>query len=116
MKVKTHMWTAEKAHALIGKIGFALQDRGWYCALAGSVLFKGHSDHDLDLIFYPHNSTDYKLNYLYQALEEVGLIRWKTKEEVHLEWRIKRKSSDEKHVEIWMKGARRVDVIIWPQV
>ena len=82
----------------------------------GRVLFNGNSKHDLDVICYPHSTESYHLPSLYSGLKEAGLELWKTKDEMHLSWRQQRKSRDMKHVEIWMKGARRVDIIIWPPV
>jgi len=37
-----------------------LEPLGWHCALTGSVLAKGSSEHDLDIILYPHRWTKAK--------------------------------------------------------
>ena len=48
------MWTREEAIWVIERLEPELAKVGAHCALAGSVAYKGKSDHDLDLIIYPH--------------------------------------------------------------
>ncbi len=50
------MWTRELAIKLVEKLEPELAKIGAHCALAGSVLYKGESKKDLDIIIYPHKS------------------------------------------------------------
>lgn len=49
------MHTIESAIALIRQIEPVLAANGYHCALTGSVLFKGSSEKDVDVILYPHS-------------------------------------------------------------
>ena len=51
----TKMWTLESALPLIRELESACNDWGYYTALAGSVLYAGHSDNDLDIHLYERN-------------------------------------------------------------
>jgi hypothetical protein len=48
------MWNLEQALKLIKELEDSLSQFGVHCALAGSVLYRGTSENDLDLIIYPH--------------------------------------------------------------
>jgi len=51
----TKMWTLESALPLIRELEAACNPWGYYTALAGSVLYAGHSDNDLDIHLYERN-------------------------------------------------------------
>lgn len=89
----------------------AIEVAGWHCALAGGVLFRGQSSHDLDVVVYPHNSESASLDKLRGALEAAGLRQSHSVDRLHTIWRAKG-STDHKHVEIWMWRGRRVDIIV----
>jgi len=108
------MWDLEYGLEFIRDLEARLAPHGWHCSLGGGVLRNGSSSHDIDVICYPHSTAAYDLSRLYEGLEECGLERFRTKEQMHESWRTNRKSDDQKHVEVWFKNARRVDVIIWP--
>jgi hypothetical protein len=48
------MWTLEQAITEIRSLEPKLAAIGFHCALNGSVLYRGESQKDLDLIVYPH--------------------------------------------------------------
>lgn len=50
------MWTREQAFWVIELLEPLLANAGAHCALNGSVLYRGSSTKDLDLIVYPHKS------------------------------------------------------------
>lgn len=49
-------WTLEEAIPLLREVENVLIPLGYHCALGGSVLHSGHSDKDLDVFIYPHDS------------------------------------------------------------
>ena len=49
------MHTIDSAMVLIRQIEPVLAANGYHCALTGSVLFKGESEKDIDIVLYPHN-------------------------------------------------------------
>jgi len=49
------MWTLKEAIELIQEIEPKFQAAGFHVGLTGSVVFKGESKKDLDLIVYPHD-------------------------------------------------------------
>lgn len=104
------MWTLEQALEIVRDLEEGLI--GWHVALAGGVLQKGHSDHDLDLVFFPRNTSNIQLVDLYRGLGAYGLTRTHTDADMISHWRSKG-SSDFKHVEVWTTtDDKRVDVII----
>ncbi len=50
------MWKLDEAIQLINKISYPVNIYDYYIGLTGSVLYKGESTNDLDLIFYPKNN------------------------------------------------------------
>lgn len=86
-----------------------LQSKGYYVALAGSVLTRGISNKDLDVVVYPESAPAHTHEKLRSHLEAFGLKLQVPVESVHRRWR-KLGSSDTKHVEVWFHGQRRVDI------
>lgn len=106
------MWTLDRALEVIRKLALPLATVGWHLALAGGVLLKGISVHDLDLVAFPHDSTRTNRAALEDALRAAGWERTHRAKTMRAGWR-KRGSLDEKHVEAWRTpGKRRVDIII----
>ena len=110
------MWTLVSARGIIAVMETHLAPRGFHVALAGGVLARGHSKHDLDVVVFPHckrpmstaRSREWAIR---QSLRAAGLVRRRTWCQMHAYWR-KHGSWDTKHVEVWVLGARRVDVIM----
>ncbi len=126
------MWTLDQAVAFINELLPDARAAGWNLALNGSVLYKGQSDNDVDVIAHPmvkrgvgliaDTATEpYELllaisqtlqpsvDDLRAVLVKHGLRPKWTVEEVHDFWR-KAGSLDEKHVEVWLwTGVWRAD-------
>lgn len=112
--MKPIMWTREDALELVAKLWPALEERGWYCGLTGSVLVRGESRKDLDLIVYPKcfdPKHPLKMEDMRRALRSVGMRPLASRDRVVAEWRAIG-STDEKWVEVWRTGLRRVDVFV----
>ena len=112
---KPAMWVrANVLELVIPSLQLELNARGWHCALAGSVLNKGESKHDLDIVVFPHCSENASIVKMREGLHAAGLHIERTAEELRRFWREKG-SEDRKHVEIWATAqGRRIDVIVWP--
>ena len=111
----TVLWTIDAALPLVRLIEAECASAGWHVGLAGGVLHSGESDHDLDVIVYPRQRTTGARRPRYQelcaALRRAGLKRRMTHEELTGHWR-RKGLRDRKWVEVWMKGARRVDLLV----
>lgn len=105
------LWELDEALALVRSLQEELLPVGWAVGLTGSVLFKGYSDKDLDLIFYPRTTAKVDVPELFQVLERMGFKAWLTVEQIHKIWR-QIGSADQKNVSSWKYGRRRVDVFI----
>ena len=114
MKEKSIVWTLERARELVAKLWPLLEASGWYCGITGSVLVTGESRKDLDLIVYPAQVSPkhpLRMADLRRALRAVGMRPFATRDRVVSQWRALG-SADEKWVEVWMAGGRRVDVFV----
>lgn len=103
-------WTLEEALEICRR--FEDTNCGWHVALGGSVLKNGHSDKDLDLIFFPHDAAEYRLYSLQEVLESWG---WSIRVDALtiMEFWREKGSNDIKHVDVWQtQDGRRVDAII----
>lgn len=87
-----------------------LRTVGYDVALGGSVLTRGASAHDLDLVVFPLRTSTQNRSALLVTLERFGMHRQHSVEVVHARWRALG-SRDEKHVEVWVDWAgRRIDL------
>ncbi len=106
-------WSFEQAQGLIEKLRLPLLEAGWCIGLTGSVLWNSKSAKDLDLIVYPFDTSKARdLERLRAVFEEAGMHQVRTVEWLRNHWRTKKKSLDEKHVEVWAYERRRVDVFV----
>lgn len=103
------LWSLEEGVDFCRRLNKRLMHVGYVVALTGSVLFKGKSHKDLDLIVYPMSTSAVDLEALRGALTGFGIRPWIPVEEVHERWR-KLGSTDTKHCEIWRSGIRRIDL------
>lgn len=102
-------WTALEAAVLIRELAGLLEKSGYSLGLTGSVLKHGKSTHDLDLIVYPLQdtvTTDFEV--ARRVLREYGMELRLTSSQLHDSWR-RKGSKDEKPVEVWSFGGRRID-------
>lgn len=104
-------WTMRRGVALARTLEQALKAVGYHVALAGGVLHRGASDHDLDLIVFPHNCRAQNKRAVRRQLEALGMRRTHSCARMHEGWRT-RGSTDTKFVEAWCSPCgRRVDLI-----
>lgn len=105
------MWTRENVLELIVTLEQALAPIGYHIALAGSVLVRGQSPHDLDVLIFPHDSTIQNKDAVRRALGNIGWARTHSSAQMLEHWRSKG-SQDCKFVEVWRDNCnRRIDII-----
>lgn len=106
-------WTLEEGLIVVRELEGKLAGLGWHFALAGGVLMRGESDHDLDVLVYPRCSAiPIDTGKLRACLRALGWTLRGRAEYVIEEWE-KKGSIDRKHVDIWATADRkRVDVIV----
>jgi hypothetical protein len=94
---------------LIQLLAEPLRTAGFGVGLGGSVLTKGSSDKDLDLIVFPLNASDFSLDAARGTFLVAGMQLLWNRYEIARFWS-DAGSSDTKHVEVWAYENRRVDV------
>jgi hypothetical protein len=105
------VWTLVDALEFVRSLEIEVVRTGYHVGLRGSVIMRGRSENDLDVIIYPHDSTKCDYDYLVTALHAAGLRRIADVNHVHAHWR-RKGSTDEKHVEIWSYGEHlKVDIL-----
>ncbi len=106
------MWSLSEARELIATLQPYLMERGWFLALAGGVLNKGYSDHDLDLVAVPMKTQLAEIKILHEILNMCGLTRTHDADMMQKHW-LAKGSPDGKHVEVYRTSDnKRVDVIV----
>lgn len=112
---KQVIWTLAEAQNFCYFLSVVLKPNGYGVGLTGSVLTNFESLNDLDLIIYPLIKSDSlphsPFEHLKTELEKFGMTRILTSEEVTKHWRTKG-SIDEKLVEIWKYGKKRIDIFL----
>lgn len=103
------VWSHSEALDFIRRLSGGLAPR-YYLALAGSVLLKGSSTKDLDLIVFPASTQDQDKAFVEVKLKEAGLVKLRDVESMHEGWR-RKGSDDTKHVEVWEYQGKRVDFL-----
>lgn len=103
-------WTFQEGVDFVRDINSHLQKANCHAGITGSVLYKGYSAKDLDLIIYPRDATKTSRSMAHENLIEAGLTHWIPTSTVHETWRSKG-SSDDKQVDIWITSDNhRVDI------
>jgi hypothetical protein len=102
-------WTLAEALSFCRSLAEYLKPKGYYVGLAGSVLTRGRSRKDLDIVVYPESAPAHEAAALRDHLRAFGLKLRVPVENVHLRWR-KLGSVDTKHVEVWYFDRKRVDI------
>lgn len=107
-------WTLVEGRKLARMLERELAPLGWHVGLTGSVLMKGSSCKDIDLLVYPHKTFDRVMVRVFKKLKSLGWTRRKTTAMMWSYWR-KKGSPDSKFVEVYeTKDGRRVDLIyVW---
>lgn len=107
MKPRT-TWTLKEALPFLRSLGEALYPT-WHVALGGSVLMKGESLKDIDVLVYPTSTASNSPSERKAALELFGLKQLYSREVVFRKW-LREGSTDSKHVEVWQWQGKRVDL------
>lgn len=103
-------WTLAETATFVQALAPTLAASGFGVGVTGSVLTKGQSQHDLDIIVYPLQSTaSTDIAKAKLALVEAGMACHLGADVLKRVWR-KKGSLDEKEVEVWRFGKKRVDV------
>ena len=106
------LWTLDSALDFIRELHHVLNEAGFAAALTGSVLIRGESDNDLDLVIYPLNAAECSFTALREGLEGAGMKIKFPRHIVARAWH-SRGSNDIKTVEAWeTPGGRRVDLFL----
>lgn len=106
-KPRKSPWTLEEAQALLLRLRRRLP--GYALGLTGSVLVKGSSKHDLDLIIYPRTTAKQNIERVRSALVRAGLRLRLNHHFVKLMWK-RQGSNDTKRVEVWEYEGKRIDI------
>jgi hypothetical protein len=61
-KMNKIQWNREQAMDVIEGLEPVMSELGAHVGLTGSILYKGQSEKDLDLIIYPHNKSEIDWN------------------------------------------------------
>jgi predicted nucleotidyltransferase len=96
---------------MVRNIEAALAPIGYHIGLRGSVLIEGESENDLDIVVYPHNSTNRAEFALHCTLGRLGMRLVRTVEQSHEHWR-RKGSTDEKRIEIWNWNGIVMDMLL----
>lgn len=105
------VWALEGALAFVRSLDKAVRGAGYSVALGGSVLLRGESRKDLDLIVFPLSTAKQDLGALKKVLIAQGLTLQTPRYEVTARWVRDVGSEDAKRVEVWDYDGRRVDLL-----
>lgn len=103
-------WRRATAISFIKRLDKHLSPK-YNVAFVGSVLQKGYSAKDLDIIIFPHSTEDCNLEEAKSLLVSFGLTERISRETLQGYWR-RMGSHDCKHVEVWRveRTGKRVDI------
>lgn len=103
-------WTFDESLDFTRELQRLFKPFGFNVGLTGSVLYKGESLNDLDVIVFPQNSGKMDIDKLREILEAYGLVQIASRAKVANIW-ARRGSTDAKHVEAWKnKKGQKVDL------
>lgn len=104
------LWTLDLAVAMLRELETPVRHAGFALGLAGSVLMRGASMKDLDMLVYPLNGECFDIGAFRAVVKNIGWVRRAAPHVVSHEW-FKQDSTDSKHVEVWrtMTG-KRIDI------
>ena len=103
------VWTLAVALLFLREVQTVVELLGYHVGLVGSVLTKGFSDSDMDMVLYPTSVMRQPKEEALAVLVVLGMRRTHTLEQVHAAWK-RRGSDDTKHVEKWEYRGKPVDV------
>ena len=102
-------WTEQEALDLIRTLQSRIGSIGYGIALAGSVLMKGESSTDVDIILFPYDTSRQDYESLKEAMTDHGLHQVFDQASSR-RYRERHNHRDRKHTEIWKFGSKRVDI------
>lgn len=110
--MNTPMWTFPEGLAfVVGTLYPVARGVGYEVSLAGSVLKKGHSFKDLDVVVFPWTTDNHDLGrFTREVQSKLGMRCIRDRVNVQARWRVLG-SKDTKHVEIWDFWGKRVDLL-----
>lgn len=110
LEPKPVMWILGEALTFIRELNELTVPVGFYCGLTGSVLFKGQSTSDLDVILYPTTTANIDLEALHECFRKAGFTQAFTRGTVAKMWE-RKGSLDQKSVDVWFTplSKKRVD-------
>ncbi len=107
-------WTLKEATKFVSGLRehFVLNDIPCQIGITGSVLYRGSSQSDLDIILYPTNTSTIHWGTVRESLKKFGMTLRSTALEVKTRWAKRGPSTlDAKEVEAWLtEDGRKVDV------
>lgn len=102
-------WTMSEAMELVKHVDPKLRAAGFSMGVLGSVLIKGYSTDDLDIVVYPLSAASNDHDDAVKALTVAGMELRCPRDWVTRRWR-QTGSQDTKWVEVWRWNGKRVDV------
>lgn len=103
-------WTFEESITFVRNLEIILKPLGFNVGLTGSVLYKGESSNDLDVIIFPHNTGKIDMEPVNDTLVKMGLTLLADRAKVANIW-ARKGSTDAKHVEAWKTSkGQKVDL------
>lgn len=107
--MKRSHWSRDEALVFLAALAPLLREAGFGVALGGSVLVRGESSNDLDVVVFPFTTERFELGAARIAFQVLGMRPLYTEETVKKRWR-QLGSNDMKHVEIWEHQNKRIDI------
>ncbi len=105
---RTPLWTLDEALLLVRHLEDAVVPH-FHVALGGSVLIRGWSDKDVDVVIYPHNKTRASPP-AEDLLQKAGLTVVFNSTQMRKKWGSEYGTTDTKSIERWDWKGRRVDI------
>lgn len=93
-------WTFDESLNFARELQGMFKPFGFNVGLTGSILYKGESSNDLDIIVYPQNSGKVDIDPLRDVLLAFGMTLLADRAKVANIW-ARKGSTDAKHVEAW---------------
>lgn len=102
-------WTLPAALVFVRQLQPIARAVGYHLGMLGSVLLKGRSGKDLDVLVYPHSDDADGHKNVTRLFRDAGLRLVYNRATVRKRWKMLR-SRDTKHVEVWEDHqGRRID-------
>ena len=101
-------WSLTDGIDLARRLTRTLRPIGYHVGMTGSVLLRGRSANDLDLVIYPASTARMDRRALFKTLSTTGRMLY-DRETTRAAWR-KQDAEDEKDVEVWEFDGKKVDL------